>query len=251
MINGCPWSAEVLDRLLDLGWPMLLGNHDDAVLQLGTPRMEPATTTGCATGRSGGRASSWRPAPGRVGGAAPGGVAVASRCAGAAPGPRAAGQLLRRLPPRLTRRLGRAPPGSGGGGHGGGRTHPCGDGAADPQAGRRRLVGDQQRLGRRELRRRPAASYVWLEGDRRGWQADIRRVDYDRTALEQGYRNPALRPRAACWARCSCAPRSPDCRGSPISCGGCGSSSATNRPTCAPRSNATMPATAPAAGRFR
>ena len=41
MINGCPWSAEVLDRLLDLGWPMLLGNHDDAVLQLDTPRMEP------------------------------------------------------------------------------------------------------------------------------------------------------------------------------------------------------------------
>ena len=40
MINGCPWSAEVLDRLLDLGWPMLLGNHDDAVLQLDTPRMK-------------------------------------------------------------------------------------------------------------------------------------------------------------------------------------------------------------------
>ena len=40
MINGCPWSAGVLDRLLDLGWPMLLGNHDDAVLQLGTQRME-------------------------------------------------------------------------------------------------------------------------------------------------------------------------------------------------------------------
>lgn len=41
MINGCPWSTEVLDRLLELRWPMLLGNHDDAVLQLGTPRMEP------------------------------------------------------------------------------------------------------------------------------------------------------------------------------------------------------------------
>ena len=40
MINGCPWSTETLDLLLDLGWPMLLGNHDDAVLQLGTPRME-------------------------------------------------------------------------------------------------------------------------------------------------------------------------------------------------------------------
>jgi predicted phosphodiesterase len=41
MVNGCPWSADVLDRLVSLRWPMLLGNHDDAVLQLGTPRMEP------------------------------------------------------------------------------------------------------------------------------------------------------------------------------------------------------------------
>jgi predicted phosphodiesterase len=41
MVNGCPWSAEVLDLLVDWGWPMLLGNHDDAVLQLGAPRMEP------------------------------------------------------------------------------------------------------------------------------------------------------------------------------------------------------------------
>jgi len=41
MINGCPWSNRVLDRLLEYGWPMLLGNHDDAVLQLDTPRMEP------------------------------------------------------------------------------------------------------------------------------------------------------------------------------------------------------------------
>ena len=41
MTNGCPWSAEVLDLLSDTGWPMLLGNHDDAVLQLETPRMEP------------------------------------------------------------------------------------------------------------------------------------------------------------------------------------------------------------------
>jgi predicted phosphodiesterase len=41
MTNGCPWSAEVLDLLSDAGWPMLLGNHDDAVLQLETPRMEP------------------------------------------------------------------------------------------------------------------------------------------------------------------------------------------------------------------
>lgn len=41
MINGCPWPAEVLDLIAAQRWPMLLGNHDDAVIQLGTPRMEP------------------------------------------------------------------------------------------------------------------------------------------------------------------------------------------------------------------
>ncbi|HEX9117648.1 MAG TPA: metallophosphoesterase family protein [Anaerolineae bacterium] len=40
VVNGCPWPAEVIDFLLDRGWPSLMGNHDDAVLQLGTPRME-------------------------------------------------------------------------------------------------------------------------------------------------------------------------------------------------------------------
>jgi putative phosphoesterase len=40
MVNGAPWPAQVLDLLLEQRWPMLLGNHDDAVLQLGTPRME-------------------------------------------------------------------------------------------------------------------------------------------------------------------------------------------------------------------
>lgn len=40
MINGCAWPAETLDRLLSLGWPMLIGNHDDAVLQLDSSRME-------------------------------------------------------------------------------------------------------------------------------------------------------------------------------------------------------------------
>lgn len=40
MVHGCIWSPEVMDLLLAHAWPMLLGNHDDAVLQLGTPRME-------------------------------------------------------------------------------------------------------------------------------------------------------------------------------------------------------------------
>jgi predicted phosphodiesterase len=41
MTNGACWSGTVLDLLEHLGWPMLLGNHDDAVLQLGSTRMEP------------------------------------------------------------------------------------------------------------------------------------------------------------------------------------------------------------------
>jgi predicted phosphodiesterase len=40
MTNGACWSGEVVDLLTHLGWPMLIGNHDDAVLQLGTARME-------------------------------------------------------------------------------------------------------------------------------------------------------------------------------------------------------------------
>jgi predicted phosphodiesterase len=41
LVNGCAWPSETLDLLLARGWPMLIGNHDDAVLQLGAPRMEP------------------------------------------------------------------------------------------------------------------------------------------------------------------------------------------------------------------
>jgi predicted phosphodiesterase len=41
IVNGCPWPRDVLDLLCAEGWSMLLGNHDDAVIQLDTPRMEP------------------------------------------------------------------------------------------------------------------------------------------------------------------------------------------------------------------
>lgn len=40
IVNGCAWPGEVLDLIQATGWPMLMGNHDDAVLQLGTSRME-------------------------------------------------------------------------------------------------------------------------------------------------------------------------------------------------------------------
>jgi predicted phosphodiesterase len=41
MINGCAWPAETLDFVSVRGWPMLIGNHDDAVAQLDRPGMEP------------------------------------------------------------------------------------------------------------------------------------------------------------------------------------------------------------------
>lgn len=40
LVNGAAWPGEVMDYLAASGWPMLIGNHDDAVLQLGTERME-------------------------------------------------------------------------------------------------------------------------------------------------------------------------------------------------------------------
>ncbi len=41
LVNGCAWPGETLDLLAGRGWPMLTGNHDDAVVQLDTSRMEP------------------------------------------------------------------------------------------------------------------------------------------------------------------------------------------------------------------
>lgn len=41
IINGCAWPRAVVEYLLGRGWPLLIGNHDDAVLQLDSERMEP------------------------------------------------------------------------------------------------------------------------------------------------------------------------------------------------------------------
>lgn len=40
LVHGCAWSPQVVDLVRAHEWPALLGNHDDAVLQLGAPRME-------------------------------------------------------------------------------------------------------------------------------------------------------------------------------------------------------------------
>ena len=243
MINGCPWSAEVLGRLLELGWPMLLGNHDDAVLQLDTPRMEPRYCDRPRYAASGGRGAVGGPTPGCVGGAAAGGTltlpgAPALRLLHGLPGNFFAGFRPDSPADWAARHL------AGGGGHGrGGHTHvamvrriPKPDGGAWRviNSGSAGVSYDGD----------PRASYAWLEGDPAagGPKSGASTTTARRSNGATG--NPASRPRAACWARCSCAPRSPGSHGSLISCGGCGTSSATSRPTCPWRSSATMPATA-------
>jgi predicted phosphodiesterase len=193
MINGCPWSAEVLDRLLDLGWPMLLGNHDDAVLQLDTPRMEPRyrdreryaalwwTREQLAdrhlTALAGLPLEETLTLPG----------APALRLLHGLPGNFFAGFRPDSPVDWAASHLASVAEGAVAGGH----THvamvrriskPDGDAWTVINSGSAGVSYDGD----------PRASYAWLEGDRRGWRAEIRRVDYDRTALERGYRASSL-----------------------------------------------------------
>ncbi len=253
MINGCPWSAEVLDRLLALGWPMLLGNHDDAVLQLDTPRMEAryhdrpryAALWWTREQLAGRHLAALSALPLEKTLTFP--DVLPLRLLHGLPGNFFAGFRPDSPAGWAARQLASVAEGTVAGGH----THvamarripkPDGGGWLVVNSGSAGVSYDGD----------PRASYVWLESDTKGWRADIRRVDYDRCcARTRATDDRASRPRVACWARCSCAPRSPGSRGSPISCGGCGSSSATSRPTWSRRNSATMPATVPAAGPFR
>ena len=253
MINGCPWSAEVLDRLLDLGWPMLLGNHDDAVLQLDTPRMEPryrdrpryAALWWTREQLADRHLAALAALPLEETLTLPGVPAL--RLLHGLPGNFFAGFRPDSPADWAARHLA-----GGGGGHGGRRPHSCGDGAPDPQTGRRRLDGDQQRLGRRQLRRRPARQ-LRLAGGR---PARLAGRDPARRLRPDGARTglPAIQPRGRGRRVGRDVPALRAHRaavGRRLSCGGCGSSSATSRPTWPRRSSATMPATAPAAGHFR
>jgi predicted phosphodiesterase len=193
MINGCPWSAEVLDRLLDLGWPMLLGNHDDAVLQLDTPRMEPRYRDRPRY------AALWWTREQLVERHLVALAALPLEETLTLPGAPAL-RLLHGLPGNFfagfrpdsptdwaARHLAGVTEGTVAGGH----THvamarqiPNPDGGAWTviNSGSAGVSYDGD----------PRASYAWLEGDHRGWRAEIRRVDYDRTALERGYRQSNL-----------------------------------------------------------
>ncbi|MGC8780065.1 MAG: metallophosphoesterase family protein [Anaerolineae bacterium] len=188
LVNGCPWSAEVLDRLSDLGWPMLLGNHDDAVLQLGTPRMEP---------RYGDRrryAALWwtrehlsprhldllarlplETSPALA-------DAPAIRLVHGLPGNFFVGCRPDSPPDWVARHLARVAEGTIAGGH----THV-------PMVRRiaRWLVVNTGAVGI-SYDGDPRASYAVLRGDAAGWQVEIRRVDYDRSVVDAGYRESGL-----------------------------------------------------------
>lgn len=196
MVNGCPWSAEVLARLAELRWPMLLGNHDDAVLQLGTPRMEPRYADRCRY------AALWwtrahlsshdltllsglpleaglplAPAPPlRLVHGVPGNFFMGFR----PDSPEA--WALRRLASVAEETL------IGGHTHvpmihGWGRWRVINTGAVGVS-----YDGD------------PRASYALLRGDADGWRAEIRRVDYDRTATAAGFHRSGLLAEAGVMA---------------------------------------------------
>ena len=188
LVNGCPWSAEVLDRLVDLRWPMLLGNHDDAVLQLGTPRMEARYAD-----RRRYAALWWTrehltsrhldllarlplEASPQLAGAPP------LRLVHGLPGNFFVGIRPDSPEAWAARHLARVAEETVAGGH----THV-------PMVRRvaRWLVVNVGAVGI-SYDGDPRASYALLRGDAAGWQVEIRRVEYDRGVVDAGYRESGL-----------------------------------------------------------
>jgi predicted phosphodiesterase len=188
MINGCAWPAETLDFIVARGWPMLIGNHDDAVLQLGTARMEP---------RYGDReyyATLWwtraRLAPAHVALLKSLPMELSVAFAGALPV-----RLLHGLPGNffagfrpdsparwIERQLAAIPESTVADGH----THfPM-----ERRVGRWQIVNTGSAGAPFDGDPRP--SYAVLDSGGAGWQVTIRRVDYDRGRVEAGYRASGL-----------------------------------------------------------
>ncbi len=188
MVNGCPWSAEVIERVAELGWPMLLGNHDDAVLQLGTPRMEPRYAD-----RRRYAALWWTrehlmshhlerlrmlplEAQPATADAAP------MRLVHGVPGNFFVGFRPDSPEAWIVRRLASVAETTVVGGH----TH-----VPMVRSVERWLVVNTGSVGI-SYDGDPRASYVLMVGDATGWRAVIRRVDYDHEALDAGYRRSGL-----------------------------------------------------------
>jgi predicted phosphodiesterase len=188
MVNGCPWSSDVLDIILERGWPMLLGNHDDAVLQLGTPRMEARYGDRERYGTLWWTHDHLTPAHLACLAGLPLELSVrlpdkpAVRLVHGIPGNFFIGFRPNDSEERTTGHLGTAVEPVVAGGH----THfPL-----VRRTGRSLIVNDGS-VGA-PYDGNPWASYALLEGDREGWQAEVRRVAYDLAAVDRGFHESGL-----------------------------------------------------------
>lgn len=188
MVNGCAWPAETMSLLLAEGWPMLLGNHDDAVLQLDTPRMEDryndrrryATLWWTRARLSPVQLAVLENLPLTIGVTLP--DAPPLRLVHGLPGNFFVGfrpdspedWALRHLA-GVTERV-----------VVGGHTH----------VPMMRRFGDWQVINSGAVGAPydgdPRAAYLWLTGDATGWQVEICRVSYDLAVVEQGYHASGL-----------------------------------------------------------
>jgi predicted phosphodiesterase len=192
LVNGCPWPDEVLDLLGAQGWPMLLGNHDDAVLQLGTPRMEPRYAN-----RSRFPTLWWtreRMAPAHLDA-----LAALPLEFGLSFPDAPSVRLIHGLPGNFFVGFRPDSPESWAAQHlagvaegvvAGGHTHVA---MVRHIHGPERewLVVNSGSVGG-PYDGDPRAGYAWLEGSPAGWRVEVRRVDYDRCAVEAGYRASGL-----------------------------------------------------------
>ncbi len=189
LINGCAWPAETLDLLMARGWPVLVGNHDDAVLQLGTARMEPRyadrehyATLWWTRSRIGpSQVSFVGSLPLELAFAPPDAPPV--RLLHGLPGNFFVGfrpdspveWSVRHLAPVAERTVA------------GGHTH-------FPMV---RAIGRWQVINTGSVGASydgdPRAAYVWMAGDGAGWQAEIRRVEYDRGLVDDAFGRSGLR----------------------------------------------------------
>jgi predicted phosphodiesterase len=197
MVNGACWSVEVLDLLRDLGWPMLLGNHDDAVLQLGEARMEPRYAN-----RRHYAALWWtreRLLPRHIAELADLPLERLLRLPDVPPL-----RLVHGLPGDFFRGLRPDTPESWVAGY-------LASVAERTIAGGHTHVAMERRVGRWQVLNTGSvgvpydgdarAGYLRVEGGPQGWRSEIRRVAYDLSAVEDGFRNSGLAAEGGVMAR--------------------------------------------------
>ncbi|MGQ9766819.1 MAG: metallophosphoesterase family protein [Anaerolineae bacterium] len=188
MVHGCVWSAEVMDLLAVQGWPMLLGNHDDAVLQLGTPRMEPryadrvryAGLWWTRARLSEAQLATLASLPRELSLAFPDAPSV--RLLHGLPGNFFVGIRPDSPSDWVIQHLNGVAEAVVAGGH----THV----AMARVVGRWSVINSGSVGAPYDGDTR--ASYVWLTGERTGWHAQVRRVPYDHAAVETAYRTSDL-----------------------------------------------------------